>query len=136
MYQKNIDKVKIHEKTFPLELFDICDDVVTEINSKISQYWETNNQNGLSIDNYEIVRWPVNSFQQSHYDHVHNVYGIIVYLNSNFLGGNTCFYPNIKITPETGKLLAFSGSKILHWVESVRNYDRYTLAYWFNQIKK
>jgi hypothetical protein len=102
---------------------------------------------GLDQDVYsdvqQIVRWYPGMEMSPHSDnmentpfhehHSHRAYGVVIYLNDDYSGGNT-FYPqhNHYIQPKTG-MLAVHPSDVnhMHGVSMVSENTRYTLvSFW------
>ena len=67
-----------------------------------------------------------------HKDPGNDVFAALIYLNDDYVGGETCF-ENTKVIPETGKLVIFSNHDLLHSVNMVKQNIRYTLALWFTK---
>ena len=114
--------------TYPLNVEEI-----PKITEKIKQIcYKFNNR--CKLDTHQIVMWPSGSSMQPHFDE-NDIFACLVYLNDEYSGGETCFkrkfFLNKVVKPEVGKLVIFSNSKILHWVNEVKNGTRYTLALWF-----
>tara|TARA_X000001036_G_scaffold440042_1_gene493953 strand:+ start:2653 stop:3096 length:444 start_codon:yes stop_codon:yes gene_type:complete len=85
----------------------------------------------VKLDLCQVVKWPCNSKMDPHRDtNKNDVFAAIVYLNDNFVGGETCL-EDFVCKPEIGKLLMFSNSELLHWVNQVTEGTRYTIALWF-----
>lgn len=95
-------------------------------------------------DTLQIVRWFPGTEQPPHADNMdfegalehdhkinkHRVFGSIIYLNSNYVGGNT-YYPNFNfsIVPKSGSLAVHpADSKHLHGVTKIEDSIRYTIA--------
>ena len=75
-----------------------------------------------------------------HHNHEHREYGIVIYLNDDFEGGQT-FYPqhNFYINPEPGKLAVHPASTDhMHGVTKIEGNVRYTLTSFltFDETKK
>jgi hypothetical protein len=132
LYENNSNLIKKYRNTFILNLSCISDNVIQNIHKQVIDLCEKLSDEKIKLDNYEIVKWPEESFQDPHYDG-DDVFAVVIYLNDNFIGGRTCFDfdTNIIIKPKRGKCLIFSNSKYLHWVEKIQKGNRYTLAYWF-----
>ena len=79
----------------------------------------------------QIVKWPIHSKMNQHLDPEGDLFAVIVYLNDNYIGGETCFEGDPVCKPETGKLIMFSNCEIPHSVNEVVEGTRYTLALWF-----
>lgn len=87
----------------------------------------------------EIVKWPTHCSQDAHKDTARKTttYASILYLNDNFEGGETFFSDfDLEITPKTGMLVGFCGSRVLHGVRKVTKGTRYTAPCWFTDQAK
>lgn len=128
-YNKNIHNSFEDRNKFPLDT-----DNFPNITEKIKSICLSKDPS-CKLDTHQIVRWPKGSKMGKHLDPKDDVFACIVYLNDNYSGGETCFYRENffeqDIKPEVGKLIIFSNSKILHWVNEVKYAERYTLALWF-----
>jgi len=96
----------------------------------VSECNELSEPKNVKLSMCQIVKWPCGSKQSPHRDPPPDVFASILYLNDDYEGGRTCFEDCV-INPEVGKILIFSNSELLHWVEEVKNSNRYTLALWF-----
>ena len=128
IYNANINESFSYRDTFPLTVSPnfITDDILHECKA-----YDEN----ILLDTCQIVKWPAGSFMKPHTDPPKDVFAAIVYLNDDYIGGETCF-ENMKIIPETGKLVIFSNHELLHWVNKIENATRYTLALWFTRNVK
>jgi hypothetical protein len=128
-YKKNIHNSFQYRDTYPLNI-----DRIQSITDKIENICHSID-NSCILETQQIVKWPSGSYMDPHFDSVNDVFAVIVYLNDDYQGGETCFEKNCsikqKITPETGKLLLFSNKDIIHWVNEVKNGIRYTLVLWY-----
>lgn len=77
----------------------------------------------------QIVKWPTGSYMNTHLDSG-DVYGIIFYLNDDYIGGETVI-ENKKIKPKTGNGVLFSNGKLYHSVTKIEKGNRYTLGIWY-----
>tara|TARA_R100001082_G_scaffold99761_2_gene68626 strand:+ start:272 stop:763 length:492 start_codon:yes stop_codon:yes gene_type:complete len=96
------------------------------------------NEKGMYVNNsiveyVQIVRWPVGSKQNPHYDTAqeHTTLASIIYLNNNFIGGETYFTDGITFTPKQGRLIIFDGQYYEHGVNDVSKNERYVVAAWY-----
>ena len=90
----------------------------------------------VSLNYFEIVKWPKNSYQDWHQDgkiNINNNFTGIIYLNDNYEGGETVIEDRI-ITPAIGKFIFFQGSKLTHRVNEIVFGSRYTIPCWFKII--
>jgi hypothetical protein len=129
-YNQNIHESFRYRDTFPIntEKFHNITEKIEKICYDLSP--------GCQLDTHQIVKWPKGSKMEPHFDPKDDVFACLVYLNDDYMGGETCFerkkfFSMENIKPEIGKLVIFSNSKILHWVNEVKNGTRYTLALWF-----
>jgi hypothetical protein len=132
-YNKNIQNSYRYYYSFPLDttLDKNFLKTITEKIEKICHKFVSN----CKLDTRHIVRWPEGSKMPPHYDPPSDVLACLIYLNDDYIGGETCFENNFlfeqEVKPEIGKLVVFSNSEILHWVNEVKEGTRYTLALWF-----
>ena len=82
------------------------------------------------INYSQIVKWPKGSSQNSHFDFDQHSHTSILYLNDDFVGGETVV-GNTVVKPETGKLILFEGNEVKHEVLKVESGTRYTNATWY-----
>jgi hypothetical protein len=120
-----------HITTREIQLIDFIHlDPIKKLYAMLSRY-SINNLNKNSFVNYaQIVEWKSGSHQGKHFDFDFHPYTSIIYLNDNFDGGETVVGDK-KITPERGKILSFTGNKIIHEVLEVKNGTRYTVPVWY-----
>tara|TARA_B100001989_G_C24437505_1_gene412254 strand:+ start:302 stop:883 length:582 start_codon:yes stop_codon:yes gene_type:complete len=109
-------------------------DVISRVNT-ICKNFDSN----ANLDYVGVVRWPVGTFMKPHVDdnNVHNpdMFAAMLYLNDNFSGGHTCF-ENLEVKPEIGKLIIFSNAYYLHYVNEVKDAERFVLSFWYNSLDK
>jgi len=88
------------------------------------------------IDWFEIVKWPIGSKQDLHFDTASNktTFSSIVYLNDNFEGGETYYKDGTIIKPILGRSLFFDGNYYKHGVKKVKKNTRYVLATWYKKL--
>jgi hypothetical protein len=90
----------------------------------------------VSLNYFEIVKWPKNSYQDWHQDgkiNTNNNFTGIIYLNDNYEGGETVIEDQI-VAPAIGKFIFFQGSKLTHKVNEIVFGSRYTIPCWFKII--
>ena len=118
------------EPTIP----SLDDEVITRVNSICKSFDSTS-----ILDYVGVIRWPVGTFMKPHFDdnNVHNpdIFAAMLYLNTNFSGGCTCF-EDFEVKPEPGKLIIFSNSQYLHYVSKVEDDERFVLSFWYNSLNK
>jgi hypothetical protein len=124
-YGKHHNMTKFIELDYFMHL-----DPIKKLYGKLSRHC-INNLNKDSFINFtQIVKWRSGSYQEKHIDFDYHPYTSIIYLNDNFDGGETVVGSK-KITPERGKILSFTGNKIIHEVFEVKNGTRYTVPVWY-----
>jgi len=91
----------------------------------------------LEIDRAQTQNWNQTSFSDLHIHNEHgrenNTYSSSIYLNEDFSGGLFFTKNGIKINPKIGLLTFFNGSNVWHGVEKVKDKDRKTLIFWWNE---
>ena len=131
LYNKNLNKTYNYEfnNSKPLSLKEINDDLVENIKFKIEKkYFNIFGAN--EIDLIEIVKWPISSKMPMHNDHDTDKFAFIIYLNDDYVGGETVVENLEIVKPEVGKLLTFNGAKYRHCVNEIKLKSRYTLIGW------
>lgn len=91
------------------------------------------------IDWIKIVKWKDNCFQKLHLDTANRketVYSSIIYLNEDYIGGQTVFEEGTMIKPIKKRALFFNGMYYKHGVIPVKKGPRYTLATWYKKIEE
>ena len=105
-------------------------------------------ENKLYVDYSALVEWEPGSGMVVHADNCDEEgnpnyvpwrkYGGVIYLNDDFLGGET-FFPDhgpYFVKPKTGKLVLYpAGLDFRHGVTTVTGY-RYTIPLWFTEDKE
>ena len=67
----------------------------------------------------------------------HRDYSSVIYLNDDYVGGETFFVDNRDIKPKVGKMILFtSGKDDVHGVREVISGDRFTMSLWFTKNKE
>jgi len=90
----------------------------------------------FEIDWFEIVKWPIGSYQDLHFDNFskETTFASITYLNDNFEGGQTYFEDGTTFKPKKGRSLFFNGRYYKHGVSKVVNNTRYVVAAWYKNL--
>jgi len=114
-----LSKDQTTDQADPLKILTYCID--TEIRSIAQKTF---------INYHQIVKWPAGQSQPSHKDFNYHTWTSIIYLNDDFLGGNTVVGDK-QITPKQGQMITFSGSEVEHEVLPILEGDRYTVAVWY-----
>jgi hypothetical protein len=123
-YNDNLKYVIKFRDTFPLVINNNFSDLKNKINDFLKIYL---------IDWWQIVHWPLGSYQNLHFDKTINSTPLtsISYLNNEFTGGETFFEDQTIIHPKLGRTLLFNGQEYKHGVKQVLTGNRYTLAIWY-----
>lgn len=110
------------------KIFDLQNHWVLDLFTKTSQeYWG----DSVVINYSEVVSWPVGSTQAMHVDFEYHVLTSILYLNDDFGGGRTMFNDGSFIAPKKGRVVFFTGDKLVHGVEPVFSGERWTCPTWY-----
>ena len=88
------------------------------------------------IDWFQLIKWPINSKQNLHFDTSSDqtTLSSIIYLNENFIGGQTYYEDNTTIQPVIGRALFFDGNFYKHGVKKVKKDVRYVVAAWYKKL--
>ena len=131
IYEKNKNFSKKFRDVYPLDipLSDSPDFLKSKLN-KISKDFNA------EIDWLQIVKWPISSKQDLHFDNAsdNTVLTSITYLNDNFTGGQTYFEKDITFIPKRGRSIFFDGKYYKHGVTPVEKNVRYVVAVWYKPI--
>lgn len=130
-----------HNKEIGKYLYDLRN----KIADAIKNHYKLDN---VYPDLTQIIRWYPGQEQHPHADDMTNVentdwfhhrhFGAILYLNDDYLGGET-YYPDhgISIKPETGMLAIHPGdTNHMHGVTKIEGGTRYTVAsFWTKDVE-
>ena len=99
----------------------------TTINKSIPLGYE------IQRDWFQLVKWNVGTGMNFHIDmgKPDTKFASILYLNSNYEGGETIFIDGSSVAPVKGRTLFFDGIKYKHGVSPVTNGTRYVIAVWY-----
>mgnify|MGYP003136128417 CR=1 FL=1 len=127
-YYKNEDKVMPYMENFIIPV-NTLGNLTKIINN------EAKSINNSEIDYINLVRWPIGSKQNLHFDNArsHTTLSCIIYLNENFKGGHTYLEEGTMVAPKTGRVLFFDGKYYKHGVAEVKESNRFTIACWFKR---
>ena len=133
-YKKNLNRVKSFRDVFPLDLEQEDKDIYFII-KKLNKFVEKLNH---TIDWIQIVKWPVKSIQNLHFDNTSSftTFSSILYLNDDFEGGQTFFEDGTIVKPVVGRALFFDGNFYKHGVKKVDKNTRYVIATWYKKLKE
>jgi hypothetical protein len=132
-YRDNIKKITdtIHKKIIKL-IKDFYKEKEMYLDHSNLVFWKPGLEMEPHADNC-FIHQP----DKEHYCPQRN-YSCVIYLNSNFKGGETYFpNQNYTIKPRTGKLIFFpSGSTHAHGVTKITKGNRYIMSMWFTKQPK
>jgi hypothetical protein len=131
-YKLNEKKSFLFRDVYPIHL-DINDSMIDFLVKKIET---TSKLFNSKIDWFEIVKWPINSKQDLHFDKANDETNLssIIYLNQNFKGGQTYYEDSTSIQPISGRGLFFDGNFYKHGVKKVEKNTRYVVATWCKKL--
>jgi len=126
-----------YRDNFPLNLMQSTNKLIVNLCGEMYSTAKKIAGDNLKIDNAEIVHWPKESFMKRHKDYKTDVLTSILYLNDNYIGGETMLYQpsnTLVIKPEIGKIVYFPNAIVPHEVKKITQGSRYTFAIWYNKI--
>ena len=131
-YKKNENFSKKFRDVYPLDL-KIKDPNINFLETKLNFISKNFNS---EIDWFQIVKWPINSTQNLHFDTASQKTTLtsIVYLNDNYTGGQTYYEDGTIFKPKKGRGLFFDGQYHKHGVKPVNENTRYVVAAWYKKI--
>jgi hypothetical protein len=132
-YYVSCDVKKSHGGTIYPLLIDLNENKHADKFFKISNQIVELMNVSLVIDWCELVKWPLNSQQNFHFDigSKNTVFTSITYLNDDYFGGETCFLGGQFIKPKKGRTVYFDGNFYKHGVSTVGLKNRYTAPIWY-----
>lgn len=128
-----------------LEILDLLVSIRKRIRLKILEEY---NINEIYADSLNLIKWPHGYVQPAHSDHENfngepHIYnwrqvGCVLYLNSNFDGGEIHFPQHGVTIPVKERMLAFFPGDVnhAHGVNRVLNGTRYTISTFWTQYEK
>ena len=105
-YNLNKNKAVSFRDVFPLNVVNFGD-----IKNRLDE--KSKELNGSKVDWMQIVRWPVGSKQNLHFDNAKE---------------------GITVAPKKGRALFFDGNYFKHGVNKVNKLERFVIAAWYNSI--
>jgi len=133
-YASMIKDLGVGTFDWSLRTQDITNDPIT---SRTKKFLNKKFNLNLKIDQAQTQNWNQTSFSDLHIHNArgreNNTYSSSIYLNEDFGGGLFFTKNGIKINPEIGLLTFFNGSNVWHGVEKVKDKDRKTLIFWWNE---
>ena len=135
-FNENRDKISHYSvnSTNTLKVKLIETSLISSIKDNIISHCLSLTNSKVYLDNYEIVEWPKDSYHPPHYDLPTDIFSSLIYLNENFVGGETYFSDSKIIKPKKGTCLTFSNSKYRHSVNKINIGTRYTFSFLFSRI--
>jgi hypothetical protein len=132
-YKKNENFSKKFRDVYPLDL-KIKDPNINFLETKLNFISKNFNS---EIDWFQIVKWPINSTQNLHFDTASQKTTLtsITYLNDDYTGGQTYYENGTIFKPKKGRGLFFNGQYHKHGVKPVSKNIRYVVAAWYKKIQ-
>lgn len=134
MYESNKEKTKAFGEPsfYPLNFNLISNNFTIGILNKIEQLSKMCNEKAI-IDWAEIVKWIPETYMGLHKDTAESrtILTSVLYLNDDYEGGSTYFTEGANVTPVTGRMVVFDGTKYEHGVSKIKGNTRYTLPIWY-----
>ena len=130
-FYKNLEhEAEKFRDVYPLQ---ILENEMSNIQTKLSKISKEFN---AQIDWIQIVKWPIGSYQNLHFDldSDETTLSSITYLNDNFGGGRTYFEDGTTFIPKKGRGIFFDGQYYKHGVSKVENNIRYVVATWYKKL--
>ena len=130
-FYKNLEhEAEKFRDVYPLS---ILENEMNNIQIKLSKISKEFN---AQIDWIQIVKWPIGSYQNLHFDldSDETTLSSITYLNDNFDGGRTYFEDGTTFIPKKGRSIFFDGQYYKHGVSKVENNIRYVVATWYKKL--
>ena len=130
-FYKNLEhEAEKFRDVYPLS---ILENEMNNIQTKLSKISKEFN---AQIDWIQIVKWPIGSYQNLHFDldSDETTLSSITYLNDNFDGGRTYFEDGTTFIPKKGRSIFFDGQYYKHGVSKVENNIRYVVATWYKKL--
>ena len=132
LYKSNEKSSFLYRDTYPLNLNE--NDFM--VNFLVKKLQRTSKLFNSKIDWFKLVKWPIDSKQDLHFDTFSNqtTLSSIIYLNENFEGGQTYYEDGTSIQPIIGRGLFFDGNFYKHGVKEVKKDIRYVVAAWYKKL--
>ena len=131
-YKKNENFSKKFRDVYPLDL-ETKNPNINFLKTKLNSISKNFNS---EIDWFQIVKWPINSTQNLHFDNASQKTTLtsITYLNDDYTGGQTYYEDGTIFKPKKGRSLFFNGQYYKHGVKPVDKNIRYVVAAWYKKI--
>ena len=132
LYKDNENHAEKFNDVFPLQQ-NIFEKKASFLKNKLNKVALEYNS---KIDWFQIVKWPINSKMDAHLDMAEDrtTLSSIIYLNSNYNGGQTYFEEGTIFKPRIGRAIFFNGQYYKHGVTLVNNTTRYVVAAWYKKL--
>lgn len=122
-----------HYGQYVINIHNVDKDVFKLIGAKLNYEIQKISKNHYA-NYYQLTKWNTGCWALPHKDIKNHIWSSILYLNSNFKGGETIVGDEV-VKPESGKLIIFQGAKITHSVNKITKGFRYTVPCWYNLYK-
>ena len=106
-----------HFNQYVINIHNIDKDIFKLIGAKLNYEIQKISKNHYA-NYFQLTKWNTGCEAEAHKDIQNHIWSSILYLNSNFKGGETIVGDEV-VKPETGKLIIFEGAKITHSVNKI-----------------
>jgi hypothetical protein len=121
---------KLHRTTKVIQCMELLGNpIIKKLYKKLVTFAKDIDPN-ITVNYFEIVRWPTGESQSNHVDFDYHPHTSIIYLNDDFKGGITRV-GDVFFKPKKGTLISFEGCKINHEVLKITEGERYTIPCWY-----
>jgi len=131
-YASMIKDLGVGNFDWPSRTQDITKDPIAQ---KLGKFLSKKFNLNLKIAQAQTQNWNQTSSSELHIHtyRPNTTYSSSIYLNEDFSGGLFFTKNGIKVKPKIGLLTFFNGSNVWHGVEKVKDKDRKTLIFWWNE---
>ena len=125
----------------PMSFMDSRNLTITDdpIRSKVQEFLESRLRVRLHCHQVELQTWPIGCpvglHRHDRQGRETGDYNSLLYLNSNFSGGEFYTDTGIILRPSVGTLTFFDGSKVMHGVRPVAVNHRHTIIFWWESTE-
>ena len=103
--------------------------IIKNIHNKLEKFAKSVNKK-YTINYFQIVKWPTGENQDRHIDFEYHPFTSILYLNDDFVGGETIVGKK-SFKPIKNTIIGFEGNKIKHEVRKIKKGIRFTIPCWY-----
>ena len=129
-FNLNLDHSFMHRNTEVMACSKVMyNSIIKEMHDKLEKFGKSVNKK-YTINYFQIVKWPTGESQDRHIDFEYHPFTSILYLNDDFVGGETVVGKK-SFKPIKNTIIGFEGNKIKHEVKKIRKGVRYTIPCWY-----